>query len=101
MTDKMKETLSEVLDKTIEPISGLSLADLAVVKGIRFNALSEKFSVYLDMHRMALVTSTFFFITGNIQLEDILSKALKKAFPGYSVRFYYTGRNLHRSPRLR
>ncbi len=97
----MKETLSEVLEKTIEPISGLSLADLAVVKGIRFNPLSEKFTVYLDMHRMTLVTSTFFFITGNIQLEDILSKALKKAFPEYSVRFYYTGRNPHHSPRLR
>lgn len=91
MTEKMKKALAEILEKTTEPISGLSVAGLAVVKGIKFNALSERFTVYLDMHRIALVTSTFFFVTGNIQLEDILLKALQKVYPNYTVRFYYVG----------
>ncbi len=91
MTEEMRNTISEVLEETLEPISGLSVADLCVVKGIRFNAISEKFLIYLDMQRMTLITSTFFFVVGKIQLEEILTEALKKTFPFYETRYFYIG----------
>ena len=89
MTEEMKNTLSEILEKTVEPISGLSIANLAVVHGIKFNTLSEKFTVYLDKERMTLVTSMFFYILGGIQLENLLTEAIKKAYPQYNIRYFY------------
>ncbi len=101
MTEEMKKKLSGILEKTVEPISDLSIADLGVVQGIKFNALSERFTVYLDMQRMSLVTGTFFFVTGDIEMEEILSRAIKNAFPGYTVRYYYIRGNNNTHGNLR
>ncbi len=102
MTEKMKKTLARILEETIEPLSNLSLSDLEVVKGIKFDPATEKFSVYLDLHRMTLVTSTFFYhLTGKIHLEEVLTAALKRVYPRFGIRYFYVGGPRSKSPRLR
>ncbi len=92
MTEKMRKTIDRVLEETIEPISNLSIADLCVVKGIKFNPLSERFLVYLDLQRMAFITSTFFFVVGKVQVEDIISDAMRIVFPSCDIRYFYVGK---------
>jgi hypothetical protein len=93
MTEAMRNRLASVLENTHEPVTGLSFADLGIVKGIKFDAISEKFIVYLDMQRVAMMTGIFFVMTGSIELEDLFTQALKKAFPQYTIRYFYVGRN--------
>ncbi len=102
MTEKMKKTLARLLNETVEPLSNLSFSDLNVVQGIKFDPVTEAFSVYFDLHRMTLVTGTFFYhMTGKIHVEEVFTDALKKVYPRFKVRYIYVGNDREKTPRLR
>ena len=85
----MKNQLSKVLEETIDPVTGLSVSDLRVVQGIKFNPVSERFLVYLDTERTSLGKCTCFFFLGKVEMEELIIKALKKVFPSYNIGFSY------------
>lgn len=89
MTEEMKNRLSKVLEETTDPITGLSISDLHVVQGIKFNTVSESFLVYLDTERTSLGKCTCFFFLGKVEIEDLIIKALKRVFPSYNIGFSY------------
>jgi len=89
MTEEMTNKISEVFKNTVEPRIGLSILQLGVVRGIKYNIIVNKFFVYLDEAVTSKVRSVAFDFWGPKKLEALITEALKKEFPDISVRFYY------------
>ncbi len=73
MTEEMKNQLSKIPEETIDPVTGLSINDLCVVQGIKFNPVSEGFLVYLDTERTSLGKCACFFFLGKVEIEGLIN----------------------------
>ncbi len=89
MTEDMQNKISEAFRDTIEPRIGLSILQLGVVRGVKYNTIVNKFFVYLDKAVTLKVRSVAFDFWGPRKLETLITGALKKEFPKIAVRFYY------------
>lgn len=89
MTENMKNKICKVFKNTIEPRIGLSILQLGVIKGVKYNTIVDKFFVYLDEAVTSKVRSVAFDFWGPKKLEILITGALKNEFPDISVRSYY------------
>lgn len=87
MTEEMKEKLGEILDSTIDPESGMSVSQMGLVKGIKYNSIAHKFFVYLNQFKLAKAQGLVFLFSGQKPIVDMLEEKIIKEFPGMSVQF--------------
>ncbi len=89
MTTEMKIRLQKTLEKVVEPRSGVSILDLNIIEGIKYNELVNKFFIYINQKEASKTTGVVFNFLGENLIESSIDSALRDEFPEISARYYY------------
>jgi metal-sulfur cluster biosynthetic enzyme len=86
MNAEMTKKIDAILDHVREPESQLTVAQLGLVKKVRYNEVRRTLAIYIGMpipDRCACTTITILLL--NTILEN-LKAAFKKEFPNYGIK---------------
>lgn len=86
---KVQEKIDEILDRVKDPESGLSIADIGLVRRVRVS--DEHSHIYLDVpfdnHTPGCLACAGIAMTIVAGIRRQLTEAFEEAFPGYTVEF--------------
>jgi len=89
MTKEMKKNLQKVLETVIEPRSGVSILNLNIIEGIKYNELVSKFFIYINKKEAAKTSGVIFNFLGENLIETSIDLALGKVFPEIGTKYFY------------
>jgi metal-sulfur cluster biosynthetic enzyme len=87
MNVMMKKKLAELLDRVKEPQSGLTISQLGMVIGIRFEPITKKLIVVTNPQITSKACCMVFNIYELGKIEELITAELNKEFPELNVEF--------------
>jgi metal-sulfur cluster biosynthetic enzyme len=89
MDEPMRKTIDGILERVKEPETLRSLADLSLVKRVRYSAAAHTFEIFLDVSTPRTSCFVCGVVTASIQksIERELTEAFTQDFPGCQVIF--------------
>ena len=87
MDKGMIDRIDAVLDRVVEPVSGLTVAELGLVKRLRYLEGSGRLAVYLNPVGRAKMCCTLLAGTLQNQTLDTLTRELEDEFPDLAVEY--------------
>jgi metal-sulfur cluster biosynthetic enzyme len=87
MDEQMKNKLTHLLNTVKEPHSGLTLNQLGIIEGIKYDSLTNKLIVVTDPDTTSKACCMIFDLYKVGELEDMIASVFMREFPGMKIEF--------------
>ncbi len=87
MRKEVRNKLADILDRVKDPENGMSVTQMNLVAGIKYNEPAKEFEVYMHSVKTAKACCAVFQLSAYAQIEELLKKEIEKEFPNNFVIF--------------